>query len=43
MTFEAEYTVNLPLLRRLAESFLIKVNEQEAETVLANVKAKMEA
>lgn len=43
VTFEAEYTVNLPLLRRLAESFLIKVNEQEAETVLANVKAKMEA
>ena len=43
VTFEAEYTVNVPLLRRLAESFLVKVNEQEAETVLANVKAKMEA
>jgi uncharacterized protein YndB with AHSA1/START domain len=43
VTFEAEYKVNLPLLRRLAESFLVKVNEQEAETVLANVKAKMEA
>ena len=33
----------LPLLRGLAESFLVKVKEQEAETVLANVKAKMEA
>jgi uncharacterized protein YndB with AHSA1/START domain len=43
VTFEAEYTVNVPLLRRLAESFLVKVNEQEAEAVLANVKAKMEA
>jgi uncharacterized protein YndB with AHSA1/START domain len=43
VTFEAEYTVNVPLLRRLAESFLVKVNEQEAETVLANVKAKVEA
>jgi uncharacterized protein YndB with AHSA1/START domain len=43
VTFEAEYVVNLPLLRGLAESFLVKVNEQEAETVLANVKAKMEA
>ena len=43
VTFEAQYTVNLPLLRGLAESFLVKVNEQEAETVLANVKARMEA
>jgi uncharacterized protein YndB with AHSA1/START domain len=43
VTFEAEYTVNVPLLRRLAESFLVKVNEQEAEAVLANVKARMEA
>jgi hypothetical protein len=42
VTFEAEYAVNLPLLRRLAESFLVKVNEQEAETVQANVKARME-
>jgi uncharacterized protein YndB with AHSA1/START domain len=43
VTFEAEYTVHIPLLRKLAESFLAKVNEQEAETILANVKAKMEA
>jgi uncharacterized protein YndB with AHSA1/START domain len=41
--FEAQYTVNLPLLRGLAESFVVKLNEQEAETVLANVKARMEA
>jgi uncharacterized protein YndB with AHSA1/START domain len=43
VTFEAEYSVHIPLLRKLAESFLVKVNEQEAETILANVKAKMEA
>ena len=43
VTFEAEYIVNVPLLRKLAESFLVKLNEQEAEDILANVKAKMEA
>ena len=43
VTFEAEYNVNVPLLRKLAESFLVKLNEQEAESILANVKAKMEA
>ncbi len=43
VTFEAEYTVHIPVLRKLAESFLVKLNEQEAETLLANVKAKMEA
>jgi hypothetical protein len=41
-TFEVEYTLNLPMLRKLAESFLVKVNDQEAETLMANVKAKME-
>jgi hypothetical protein len=43
VTFEAEYTVHVPLLRKLAESFLVKLNEQESDTLLANVKAKMEA
>jgi uncharacterized protein YndB with AHSA1/START domain len=43
VTFEAEYRVHVPLLRKLAESFLVKLNEQEAETILVNVKAKMEA
>ena len=42
VTFEAEYTVNVPLLRKLAEAFLVKLNEQEAEVILANVKAQME-
>jgi len=43
VTFEADYTVNLPMLRKLAESVLVKANEQEAETLLANLKSKIEA
>ena len=43
VTFQAEYQVHVPLLRGLAESFLVKLNSQEAEVILANVKAKMEA
>jgi uncharacterized protein YndB with AHSA1/START domain len=42
-TMENEYTVHLPVLRRLAESFLTRINENEADAVLANVKARMEA
>jgi uncharacterized protein YndB with AHSA1/START domain len=43
VTFEAEYTVPIPLLGKLAESLIVKQNEREAETLLANVKARMEA
>ena len=43
VTFEAEYIVNVPLIRKLAESFVAKLNEQEAEVILATVKAQMEA
>ncbi|MGD8998056.1 MAG: hypothetical protein PVH80_08095 [Anaerolineae bacterium] len=43
VTVENECTVHLPALRKLAESFLTRINENEAEAVLANVKAKMEA
>jgi hypothetical protein len=43
ITFEAEYRVDIPLLRKLADPVLVKLNEQEAEAVLANVKAKMES
>ena len=43
VTFEAEYAVHVPLLSKLAESFLVKLNEGEAEALLANVKAKLEA
>ena len=43
VTFLAEYIVPVPLLGRLAAAAIAKVNEQEAETLLANIKARMEA
>ena len=43
VTFDADYTVNLPVLRKLAESFLVRQNEREAETLLGSLKDKMEA
>ena len=42
VTFTAEYTVPMPLLGKLAEKFIVKVNEKEAEIILANLKARME-
>jgi uncharacterized protein YndB with AHSA1/START domain len=42
-TFLAEYIVPVPLLGKLAEALLVRQNEQQAETLLANLKAKMEA
>ncbi len=43
LTVEIEYKVPVPLLGKLAESLIVKQNEQEASTLLANLKAKMEA
>jgi uncharacterized membrane protein len=43
VTFRAEYTVPIPLLGKLAEALIVKLNENEAETLLANLKARMEA
>ena len=43
VTFRAEYIVPIPLLGKLAEAFIVKQNENEAETLLANLKARMEA
>jgi uncharacterized membrane protein len=39
---EVEYNIPLPVLGKLAESIIVKQNEKEAETLLANVKSKME-
>ena len=41
-TFRAEYTVPIPLLDKLAEAFIVKLNEHEVEVILANLKARME-
>jgi uncharacterized membrane protein len=43
VTFEAEYTVPIPLLGKLAESLIVKQNEREATALLANLKDRMEA
>ena len=37
-----EYTVPIPLLGRLAEPFILKVNERELESLLVNLKTKLE-
>jgi hypothetical protein len=35
--------VPIPLIGKLAEAFIVKLNENEAETLLSNLKARMEA
>ena len=42
VTFEVDYTLNIPVLRKLAEPLLVKLNENEADLLLSNLKAKME-
>jgi uncharacterized membrane protein len=41
--FEVEYKVPIPLLGRLAESFIVRQNENEMDVLLANLKDRMEA
>jgi uncharacterized protein YndB with AHSA1/START domain len=41
--YEVDYTVPIPLLGKLAEAVLLKQNENEAQSMLANLKARMEA
>ena len=43
VTFQSEYTVPGPLLGKLAEAFILRQNEHEAEALLANLKARMES
>ena len=43
VTFEAEYTVPIPLLGKLAEAVIVRMNEHETDLLLANLKARMEA
>ena len=42
VTFEVEYTVPIPALDKLAEAIIVKMNEQEGEVILANLKTRME-
>ncbi len=43
VTFEGNYTVPVPLLGKLAEAFVVGVNQRDAEVMLANLKARLEA
>ncbi|MDP3047121.1 MAG: SRPBCC family protein [Chloroflexota bacterium] len=43
LTVDLEYTIPVPLLGKLAEAFIVKLNEHEADVLLANLKARMEA
>jgi uncharacterized membrane protein len=43
VTVQVEYTVPIPLLGKLAEAVIIKLNENEMNVLLANLKAAMEA
>ena len=42
MTFEVAYTIPIPVLGKLAEAIIVKMNEHEGELILANLKAMME-
>ena len=42
LTLEIEYTVPIPVLGKLAEAFIVKANERETNSVLANLKDRME-
>ncbi len=42
LTVRVEYTVPVPLLGKLAEAVVVKINEHDAETLLANLKTRME-
>ena len=37
VTFEVEYTVPIPVLGKLAEAIIVKMNEHEGELILANL------
>jgi uncharacterized membrane protein len=42
VTFTAEYIVPIPVLGKLAEAVIVKMNDREGDLVLANLKARME-
>lgn len=42
LTFEADYNVPVPLIGKLAENILAKINDNEAVAMLANLKATLE-
>jgi uncharacterized membrane protein len=43
LTALTEYKIPVPLLGKVTEAFIVKMNENESETILANLKARLEA
>jgi hypothetical protein len=43
VTFEVEYTVPIPVIGKLAEAIVVKMNDHEGDVLLANLKSRMEA
>lgn len=43
MTSLTEYEIPVPLVGKVAEAFIHKMNENESNTILANIKARLEA
>ena len=43
VTFNVVYTVPIPVLGKLAEAIIVKMNDHEAQLLLANLKARIEA
>ena len=43
LTVVTEYKVPIPVLGRMAEAIIVKMNDHEGDMVLANLKARMEA
>ena len=41
-TFQIDYDVHLPVFKKLASAFIVRVNEHEADAIMASVKAKLE-
>ena len=42
VTMEVDYTIPISLINKIAEKIIIKLNEQEADNLLLNLKARME-
>ena len=42
VTFEVGYTVPIPVLGKLAEAIIVKMNDREGDLILTNLKARME-
>jgi len=43
VTFKVDYTVPVPVLGRLAEAAIVKLNDHEGDAILGNLKAIVEA